>query len=75
MTHQQPPGDGARGCYIISRTSVPLPEVKGEFLGGRGRYQHRAEGQRGSRNGYETGRLHSAEGAIEVKVPQGPRSG
>src|SRR5436305_14444973 len=47
--------------------------VEGEqedFLGGRGRYERRAEGQAGSRNGYERGRLRTAEGPIEVAVPQ-----
>ena len=47
--------------------------VEGEqedFLGGRGRYERRAEGQAGSRNGYERGRLRTAEGPVEVAVPQ-----
>jgi transposase-like protein len=39
-------------------------------LGGRGRYERRGEGQSGSRNGYESGRVRTAEGAIEVAVPQ-----
>jgi putative transposase len=41
-----------------------------DFLGGRGRYERRAEGQRGSRNGYERGRVRTAEGAIDMRVPQ-----
>ena len=41
-----------------------------DFLGGRGRYQRRGGGQRGSRNGYERGRVRTAEGAIEVGVPK-----
>ena len=47
--------------------------VEGEqhdFLGGRGRYDRRADGQVGSRNGYEHGRLRTAEGFIDVAVPQ-----
>ena len=47
--------------------------VEGEqadFLGGRGRYERRGEGQAGSRNGYERGRIRTAERAIEVAVPQ-----
>jgi transposase-like protein len=47
--------------------------VEGEqedFLGGRGRYERRGEGQHGSRNGYEPGRVRTAEGAIPVAVPQ-----
>lgn len=41
-----------------------------DFLGGRGRYERRGEGQVGSRNGYEPGRVRTAEGAIDVAVPQ-----
>ena len=41
-----------------------------DFLGGRGRYHRRGEGQAGSRNGYERGRLRTAEGFIDVAVPQ-----
>jgi transposase-like protein len=41
-----------------------------EFLGGRGRYQRRDEEQSGSRNGYERGRLRTAEGFVDVAVPQ-----
>lgn len=41
-----------------------------DFLGGRGRYDRRGEDQAGSRNGYERGRLRTAEGFIDVAVPQ-----
>src|SRR5215212_9249157 len=41
-----------------------------DFLGGRGRYDRRGEGQAGSRNGYERGRLRTAEGFVDVAVPQ-----
>jgi transposase-like protein len=47
--------------------------VEGEqedFLGGRGLYERCAEGQAGSRNGYERGRLRTAEGPVEVALPQ-----
>jgi transposase-like protein len=47
--------------------------VEGEqadFLGGRGRYERRGEGQLGSRNGYQPGRIRTAEGSIGVAVPQ-----
>jgi putative transposase len=47
--------------------------VEGEqqdYLGGRGRYERRGEDQAGSRNGYERGRLRTAEGFIDVAVPQ-----
>jgi transposase-like protein len=47
-----------------------LEGEQAEFLGGRGRYERRGEGQSGSRNGYEPGRVRTAEGAIEVAVPQ-----
>lgn len=41
-----------------------------DFLGGRGRYDRRGGDQVGSRNGYERGRLRTAEGFIDVAVPQ-----
>jgi putative transposase len=41
-----------------------------DYLGGRGRYERRGEGQAGWRNGYERGRLRTAEGRIDVAVPQ-----
>ena len=41
-----------------------------DFLGGRGRYDRRGEDQVGSRNGYERGRLRTAEGFVDVAVPQ-----
>lgn len=47
-----------------------LEAEKGDFLGGRGRYGRRMEGQVGSRNGYQRGRLRTAEGFIDVAVPQ-----
>jgi putative transposase len=47
-----------------------LEGEQGDFLGGRGRYERRAEGQVGSRNGYEPGRVRTAEGTVGVAVPQ-----
>ena len=47
-----------------------LEAEQSDYLGGRGRYERRALDQRGSRNGYETARIRSAEGAIQVRVPQ-----
>jgi putative transposase len=42
-----------------------------DFLGGRGRYEPRGETAAGGmRNGYEPGRIRTAEGAIDVRVPQ-----
>src|SRR6476620_383245 len=43
---------------------------QGAFLRGRGRYQRRGEEQLGLRNGYERGRLRTAEGFVDVAVPQ-----
>lgn len=37
---------------------------------GRGYYEHGAAAGRGYRNGYRTGRLKTAEGAIEYGMPQ-----
>jgi transposase-like protein len=47
-----------------------LEGEQADYLGGRGRYERRMEGQVGSRNGYEPGRVRTAEGAFEVAVPQ-----
>lgn len=47
-----------------------LEAEQADFLGGRGRYERRAGDQQGSRNGYQPGRIRSAEGAIELRVPQ-----
>ena len=47
-----------------------LEAEQADYLGGRGRYERRGLDQRGSRNGYEPGRIHSAEAAIKVRVPQ-----
>ena len=43
-----------------------LEGEQGDFLGGRGRYQRRGEEQLGLRNGYERGRLRTAEGFVDV---------
>jgi putative transposase len=72
-------GGADEGTNIVSAlvnvlTRLVLQELleaeQADFLGGRGRYERRGEGQRGSRNGYEPGRLRTAEGPIEVRVPQ-----
>ena len=47
-----------------------LEAEQGDYLGGRGRYERRGEGQVGSRHGYESGRIRTAEGPIDVRVPQ-----
>jgi transposase-like protein len=52
-----------------------LEGEQADYLGGRGRYERRGDGQLGSRNGYERGRLRTAEGGIDVAVPQVRGSG
>jgi putative transposase len=47
-----------------------LEAEQADFLGGRGHYERRASGQHGYRGGYERGRVRTAEGLIEVQVPQ-----
>jgi len=47
-----------------------LEGEQADYLGGRGRYARREGGQVGWRNGYEPGRLRTAEGAIDIAVPQ-----
>jgi transposase-like protein len=47
-----------------------LEGEQADALGGRGRYERRGEGRGGLRNSYERGRIRTAEGAIEVQVPQ-----
>jgi putative transposase len=57
---------------VVTRlvTQQLLEAEQADFLGGRGRYERRADLQRGSRNGYQPGRIHSAEGGIGIRVPQ-----
>jgi putative transposase len=47
-----------------------LEGEQADALGGRGRYERRREGRGGLRNGYEPGHIRTAEGDIEVRVPQ-----
>jgi transposase-like protein len=47
-----------------------LEGEQADALEGRGRYERRGEGRGGLRNGYEPGRIRTAEGAIGVQVPQ-----
>jgi transposase-like protein len=47
-----------------------LEAEQADALEGRGRYERRGEGRGGLRNGYEPGRIRTAEGAIGVQVPQ-----
>ena len=52
-----------------------LEAEQADYLGGRGRYERREGGQGGSRNGYEPGRLRTAEGPVSLRVPQVRGSG
>jgi transposase-like protein len=60
--------------FVEAVTRMVVEELiegeQGDYLGGRGRYQRRGDGQVGWRNDYERGRLRTAEGAIDVAVPQ-----
>ena len=47
-----------------------LEGEQADALGGRGRYERRGGGGGGLRNGYEPGRIRTAEGAIDVRIPQ-----
>ncbi len=61
-------------ALVETVTRVVVQELlegeQSDFLGGRGRYDRRSEDQVGSRNGYERGRLRTAEGFVDVGVPQ-----
>ena len=68
-TSGDPLGEAARrGAQLILQKALEI-EV-GDFLG-RGRYERAGEGAvSGYRNGYEPKRVHTAEGTIELAVPQ-----
>lgn len=57
---------------VISRLVIQelLEGEQSDFLGSRGRYQRPGDEQVGWRNGYEPGRIRTAEGAIKVRLPQ-----
>ena len=72
-------GGASRESNIVSAlveaaTRLVVQELlegeQADFLGGRGRYERRGQGQAGSRNGYERGRLRTAEGGVDVGMPQ-----
>jgi hypothetical protein len=52
-------------ALVESVTRLVIQELlegeQADYLGGRGRYERRDEGQVGSRNGYERGRVRTAE--------------
>jgi transposase-like protein len=77
--HELLAGGAGREANIVSAlvetvTRLVVQELlegeQADYLGGRDRYERRVGGQVGSRNGYERGRLRTAEGAIDVAVPQ-----
>jgi transposase-like protein len=57
---------------VVTRLVIQqlLEAEQSDFLGGRGRYERRGDDQRGSRNGYQPGHVRTAEGAVDVRVPQ-----
>ncbi|MFC2172796.1 transposase [Acidobacteriota bacterium] len=68
-TSEDPLGEAARrGAQLILQRA--LEKEVDEFLG-REHYERRPEGPvNGYRNGYESKRVHTAEGTIRLKVPQ-----
>jgi transposase-like protein len=67
-------GSNIVSALVETVTRVVVQELlegeQADYLGGRGRYERRGQGQVGSRNGYAPGRVRTAEGAFEVAVPQ-----
>ena len=67
-------GENIVSTLIDTVTRLVLQQLleaeQADYLGGRGRYERRDGGQRGSRNGYEPGRLRTAEGPVTLRVPQ-----
>jgi transposase-like protein len=68
QTSEQPTSELLRLAAQVVVQGMLEQEVT-DFLG-RERYARRAADERGYRNGYEPGRIRSAEGEIEVRVPQ-----
>jgi transposase-like protein len=65
---RDPLGEAARrGAQLILQRMIE--EELDEFLG-RKRYERKTESQPGYRNGYESKKVHLAEGSIELAVPQ-----
>jgi|SRR5579862_309816 len=66
-------GENIVSALVDTVTRLVVQELleaeQADYLGGRGRYERRAR-TGGLRNGYEPGRIRSAEGAISVRVPQ-----
>jgi putative transposase len=68
QTSTQPSSELLRLAAQVIMQELLEQEVTA-FLG-RERYERRADGEPGYRNGYEPGHIRSAEGEIEVRVPQ-----
>jgi putative transposase len=77
--HELLDGAAERDVNIVSELVQVISELvvqelmeaeQADFLGGRGHYQRREDGQRGFRNGYEPRRVRTAEGPLSVQVPQ-----
>ena len=66
--NQQPVSELVKlGAQLIVQKALEQ-EVRDQLE--RDRYERRQEGQQGLRNGYEPGRIRSAEGEIALQVPQ-----
>jgi putative transposase len=68
QTSAQPSSELLRLAAQVVMQEILEQEVT-DFLG-RERYERRADDEHGYRNGYEPGHIRSAEGEIEVRVPQ-----
>jgi putative transposase len=77
--HELLDGAAERDVNVISELVQVISELvvqelveaeQADFLGRRGHYQRREEGQRGFRNGYEPRRVRTAEGPLNVQMPQ-----
>lgn len=68
------PGGNIISELVSMVTSLVVQELleaeQTDFLGGRGRYEPRGDAAGGMRNGYEPGRIRTAEGTMDVRVPQ-----
>jgi putative transposase len=66
-------GDNIVSALVDTITRLVVQQLleaeQTDYLGGRGRYERRGR-RDGSRNGYEPRRIRTAEGAIDIRVPQ-----
>jgi transposase-like protein len=86
--HELLDGAAERDVNIVSELVQVISELvvqelmeaeQADFLGGRGHYQRREDGQRGFRNGYEPRRVRTARARSPSRcrrsAARGPRSG